>query len=164
MLHLLLIWPGWSTIRSFSPSICHGLRTILVTVGILPCRAWSRFCYWSKERLAGKAIVGVTEVNILHGSQPGLPEVLVAGKEFFATHYIRASLGLTALAHGEPGRANYLVYVNRSKVDVLGGMFGGIVRWFMERRLTTEAADVLQGLRRRLESGEPPPAVATGSP
>jgi hypothetical protein len=122
------------------------------------------FLYWSKERLAGKAIVGVTEVNILRGSEPGVPEVLVAGKEFFATHYIRASLGLTMLVHGEPGRGNYLVYVNRSEVDVLGGMFGGIVRWFMERRLRTEAADVLHGLRRRLESGEPPLAVVTGLP
>jgi hypothetical protein len=114
------------------------------------------FLYWSKERLAGKAIVGVTEVNILRGKEPGFPDVLVVGKEFFATHYISASLGVTALARGDPGGPNYLVYVNRSQVDVLGGMLGGIIRLFMQRRLRAEAVNVLQGLRRRLESGEPP--------
>jgi hypothetical protein len=62
------------------------------------------------------------------------------------------------------GGPNYLVYVNRSQVDVLRGMFGGIVRWFIEHRLKDEAAEVLQGLRRRLESGEPPPTVAPGLP
>ena len=55
------------------------------------------------------------------------------------------------------------MYVNRSQVDVLHGMFAGIIRWFMQRRLKAEAANVLQGLRRRLESGELPPIVITGS-
>jgi hypothetical protein len=44
---------------------------------------------------------------------------------------------------------------------MLGGMFGGMVRFFMDRRLKTEAASVLHGLRRRLESGEPPPLQAS---
>jgi hypothetical protein len=41
-------------------------------------------------------------------------------------------------------------------VDVLGGAFGGLVRWFMQRRLKEDAATVLEGLRQRLEGGEPP--------
>lgn len=114
------------------------------------------FVYWSQERLADKPIVRVTNVNILRSHHEGLPEVLVAGKEIFSTHYINASLGLTALIRGEPGGSNYLVYVNRSEVDVLRGIFGGIIRWVMQRRLKAEAANVLQGLKARLESGEPP--------
>jgi hypothetical protein len=90
--------------------------------------------------------------------------VLVAGKQIFCTHYVNASLGLTALMLGERGGPNYLVYVNRSEVDVLHGMFGGIIRWFMQRRLKAEGANVLQGLRRRLESGEPPLAIVRGAP
>lgn len=69
----------------------------------------------------------------------------------------------TAVIRGEPGAFNYLVYLNRSDVDMLGGVFGGLVRWFMQRRLKAEAATVLQGLRRRLESGAPP-VEATVSP
>lgn len=117
------------------------------------------FVYWSKERLAEKPIIRVTHVHILRDDDPGLPDVLIAGKEIFTTHYINASLGVTALVRGNPGGPNYLVYLNRSEVDVLRGMFGGILRWFMQRRLRAEAAAILEGLRRRLESGEPPPDV-----
>ena len=50
--------------------------------------------------------------------------VLVAGKEIFASHYVNASLGLTSLVHDEPGGRTYLVYLNRSEVDALGGLMG----------------------------------------
>ena len=113
------------------------------------------FMYWSKERLAGKAVVSVTHVSIVRNHAAGLPDALVAGKEIYATHYFYASLGLTAIIRGEPGRNNYLAYLNRSEVDVLRGMFGGLIRWFVQRRLRDEAADVLNGLRRRLEGGNP---------
>jgi len=112
------------------------------------------FVYWSKEGVAGKPIVSATHVSIVRHSEGALPDVIVAGKEIFATHYVNASLGLTALMRGSNGQ-NYLVYLNRSEVDVLGGIFGGLVRMVMGRRLKTEAADVLRGLRHRLESGEP---------
>jgi hypothetical protein len=79
----------------------------------------------------------------------------VAGKGIFATHYVNASLGLTAILRGSPGSPNYLAYVNRSDVDMAGGVLGGLVRVFMERRLKKEAATVLLGLRQRLESGDP---------
>ena len=129
-----------------------------------PPPALESFVYWSKERLARRAIISATHVSILRSDEPGLPDALAAGKEIFATQYINASLGITAIVRGEPGALNYLVYVNRSEVDALGGVFGGVVRWFVQRRLKEQAATVLQGLRRRLESGEPPPIEAKGSP
>jgi hypothetical protein len=129
-----------------------------------PTPALESFVYWSKERLARKAIISATHVSILRSDEPGLPDALVAGKEIFATHYVNASLGITAILRGQPSAQNYLAYVNRSEVDMLGGMFGGLIRWFMQRRLKGEAANVLQGLRRRLESGEPPPIELKGSP
>jgi hypothetical protein len=118
--------------------------------------ALESFVYWSKERLAGKAIISATNVTILRSDEPGLPDALVAGKQIFATHYVNASLSITAILRGNPGAHNYLAYVNRSEVDMLGGMFGGLTRRVLQRRLKAEAATVLQGLRRRLESGEPP--------
>lgn len=112
------------------------------------------FVYWSKERLAGKAIARVTHVSMLRSADPGVPDALVAGKEIFATHYLNASLGLTAILR-QPGAPTYLAYLNRSDIDVLDGALGGLVRWGVERRVKREAADVLRGLRLRLESGEP---------
>ncbi len=116
------------------------------------------FLYWSKERLSGKATVIITDVTIVRGTEAGHPDALIAGKQIVATHYLDASLGVTTLVRGAPGGPSYLVYLNRSEVDVLRGMFGGIVRLVAERRLKNEAARVLDGLRQRLESGPPPRA------
>ncbi len=114
------------------------------------------FMYWSKERLARKPVISVTHVSIIRSREADLPDALVIGKEIFSTHYVNASLGVTALVRGAAEGPNYLVYFNRSEIDVLGGTFGGFVRWFLERRLTPEATTVLHGLRRRLEGGDPP--------
>ena len=86
------------------------------------------------------------------------PDALVAGKQIFATHYMNGALALTAIVGGGPGSRRYLAYLNRSEVDVLGGFLGGLVRWIVERRLKSEASEVLQGLRRRIERGLPPVA------
>ena len=142
------------------PRLAEHLRDYPLTVA----PGVESFVYWSKERLASKAIISITHVTLVRSHDPGLPEVLVAAKEIFSTHYVNASLGVTALMRGDPGGSSYLVYVNRSEVDVLHGVFGGLIRWFMQRRLKGEAANVLQGLRRRLESGEPSAVVATGAP
>jgi len=115
------------------------------------------FVYWSKESVAGKAVASATHVSILRGSDASLPDAVVAGKQIYATHYINGSLGVTALIRGGSDGHSYLVYVNRSEIDMLGGVFGGLERWFAERRLKGEAAKIIQGLRRRLESGDPPP-------
>ena len=143
-----------------SPDFSEHLRAY--PAGTMP--GVESFLYWSKERLAGKATVSVTHVNILRSSDAALPDALVAAKQIFSTHYINASLGTTAIMRGEPGRPNYLVYLNRSELDVLGGRFGGIVRWFVQRRLKSEAAGVLRGLRQRLEQGEPPSATSSRDP
>ena len=119
------------------------------------------FLYWSKERIANKPIVIVTDVRVVRSDDPRRPAVLVAGKQIFWTHYLGASLAVTALARGPSPASNYLVYVNRSEVDALRGVFGGLIRWFAQRRLAGEAADVLRGLRMRLESGEPPAREVT---
>jgi hypothetical protein len=112
------------------------------------------FLYWSKEGVSGKPIVSVTHTAIARYDDAARPEVLVAGKGVFATHYVTASLGLTALVRDADG-SRYLVYMNRSEVDVLGGVFGGLARTFMERRLKSESAEILRGLRTRLEGGPP---------
>ena len=114
------------------------------------------FLYWAKEKIGGKATISISDVALVRGSGAGDPVVMSLGRQIFASHYLDASLGVTALVqHGGTGR-RYLVYVNRSQVDVLGGMFGGMVRWAAERRVRNEASRVLDGLRRRIDSGAPP--------
>ena len=69
---------------------------------------------------------------------------------------MNGSLALTAVVGGRDGAPRYLVYLNRSRVDLLDGLFGGLVRRVAERRLRNEAGQVVDALRRRLAAGEPP--------
>lgn len=120
----------------------------------VPARVES-FVYWSKEQLAGKATVNATHVSMLGSNADSQLELLVAGKQIFATHYMNGSLNITAIVRG-PAAQRYLVTLNRSRVDILGRWFGGVARMVIDRRVKREASEVLQGLRRRLESGGPP--------
>ena len=117
-------------------------------------RPGESFLYWSKEGLGGKPIISITHVSIVRPRDTRAPEAIVASRQIFASHYITGSLAVTAVIRGPSGR--YLTYLNRSRVDILDGVFGGLVRRIVERRLREEAGDVVDGLRRRLESGDPP--------
>jgi hypothetical protein len=115
--------------------------------------------YWSKERLGRKATVSVTHLYIERNQAANLPDVVIIGRDIFSDHYVDASLSVTALMRGD--RTNYLVYVNRTEVDVLHGVFGCIIRRSIQHRLK-DSANVLQDLRKRLESGDPPAVVSSG--
>ena len=112
------------------------------------------FLYWSKDAYGGKPIVSITHVTIVRGTTDSEPDVLVVGRQVFATHYTDGAWSFTALMRGQP--SNFLVYLNQSDIDLLDTWYGGLVRRVVERRLRGEAVEVLNGLRRRLESGDPP--------
>ncbi len=111
------------------------------------------FFYWSTERVGGKPATVAVHVSIWR--EPASGRAVVAGKQIMATHYMNGSLNVMTILPGTAGGPNYLVTVNRSEVDVLSGVFGGVARMVAERRVRSEAAQVLQGLRQRLESGGP---------
>ena len=116
------------------------------------------FLYWSKENYGkGKSVVSVTHVGILRaGLNARVPPVIVVGKQIFATHYVEGSLGLTMVVRDAGSGTPYLLYVNRSQVDLLRGFFGALVRGMVEERVERQAPQIIQGLRGRLESGAPP--------
>jgi hypothetical protein len=120
------------------------------------------FLYWSKEHMARRAVISVTQVSMVRSNDPGLPEALSVGRDIFSSHYIDASLSVTALMRGDPGGTNYLVYLNRTAVDVLHGLLGGMIRRSIQQRVK-EAGNVLETSRQRLESGDPPGPVSNAS-
>ena len=123
------------------------------------------FFYWSKEFFgSGKPVIGVTHVGIARPSLAAGTATIVAGKQILATHYSQTSLGLTMALPGAAGSPTYLVYVNRSALDVLSGMVGTLARGIMERRLSRQAPVVVSGLRTRLESGPPPATPGPSRP
>ncbi len=115
------------------------------------------FFYWSKEHYgSGKPVVSVTHVGIVRPAPAAdRPSVLVAGAQILSTHYSSASLGLTMIVPGLGDGPSYLVYVNRSRLDILSGMLGSLARRTLERRLARQAPVIIGGLKTRLESGPP---------
>jgi hypothetical protein len=125
--------------------------------------AVASFFYWSKEDYgAGKPVIAVTHVQIVRPRTPGAPEVLSISRQVFATHYRNASVGYSAIVRGAQGQ-RYLVYVNRSELDVLGGFFGGLKRKLIEGRFKSEAAAAVVSTRARLE-GPLPEAAGRDAP
>lgn len=109
------------------------------------------FLYWSQENYgAGKPVVAVTHVGLIAPALPGDPAI-VLGKQIFATRYMTGGLALTAITTDTGTGANYLVYLNRTGVDLLGGFFGPLKRSVLESRLKSELPDIIQKLRVRLE-------------
>jgi hypothetical protein len=124
------------------------------------------FFYWSQEHYGGgKPVISVTHVGIVR-PQPNrhIPAVLITGKQIFATHYVEGGLGLTIVMRDSTNGVPYLVYLNRSQLDLLRGFFGGLARGVLEGRVKRQAPQVVRGLRMRLESGNPPDETDMFSP
>ena len=51
--------------------------------------------------------------------------------------------------------ANYLVNARCTRADVFHGTSGGLLRRIAQKRIRAEGPAVLEGLRRKLESGMP---------
>ncbi|HEY2380695.1 MAG TPA: hypothetical protein VGK48_05875 [Terriglobia bacterium] len=122
-----------------------------------PVAGLESFFYWSKERVAGKAIISVTQVNIVRYQRTGVPDVLVVNRDIYSSHYIDASLSLTALTAASTENHNYLVYINRTDVDILHGVLETFIRKAMHHRIREGATDEIETYKQRMESGDPPP-------
>lgn len=112
------------------------------------------FLYWSTENFGLKPVTSVTHVIVFR--QPG--QAVIASKQIYASHYFEASLGIT-FALDDPGSAGnmYLVYVNRSSIDLLGGFFGGFRRAMLRGRLLDGLTKNVQQVVRQLGDSCAPP-------
>jgi hypothetical protein len=107
------------------------------------------FLYWSKESLGARPVVIITHVTFARGGTGDVPSAVVVAQQVYASHYMTGALAVTTIT-GNAGGPRYLMYLNRSRIDVLDGFFGGLVRRIIGGRLRTEAATVVDGLRLRL--------------
>ena len=121
------------------------------------------FLYWSKERLGGKSVIAVTHVSFVRPDAGSPLESVVVAVQVFATHYFEATLSVTAVVKGT-GTRRYLVHVYRSEVDILEGFWGGVARSIIARRLKREGPPVIESVRQRLATVEPPEDRAVSRP
>jgi hypothetical protein len=109
--------------------------------------------YWSKERIGRRGVISVTHLAIARTAGDSPAEYAIASKHIYGSHYYDASLGLTLLIP-DPSASppvTYLAYLNRSRVDMFGGMFGGIARKVVTTKARSTVGDQLARMRRTLE-------------
>jgi hypothetical protein len=108
--------------------------------------------YWSKERVSRRLVVSVTHLAISRTTN-GPSAYAIASKQIYATHYFDASIGLTVLVRDRSvsSPAMYLVYLNRSRVDIFDGLFGGLARTIVTTRARSLVATQLGRLQRSME-------------
>jgi hypothetical protein len=109
--------------------------------------------YWSKEKVSRRTVVSVTHLTISRTAADSLIEYAIASRQIYGTHYFDSSLGVTMLLpdRSAPAPATYLVYVNRSRIDIFGGVLGGVVRKVVSSRARSTVSDHLTKLQRTFD-------------
>ena len=126
----------------------------------------SGFNYWSKERVHHRPVIGITHVVIVAGEQPSPVTYAIGSKQIYATHYFDASLGVTLLLRdtAAPSPATYVVYLNRTRIDLFDGLFGGVARRIVAGRARSLVAEQLARLQRTLTPEVSPHASGSREP
>jgi hypothetical protein len=110
------------------------------------------FIYWSKERVRGRPVISITHVATAAAVDDSPVAYAVGSKQIYAMHYYDASLGLTLLVPDRTAArpTTYVVYLNRSRIDLFDGLFGGVARRIVAGRARVLVAEQLQRLQRVL--------------
>jgi hypothetical protein len=127
----------------------------LLNCATVPPPGGESFMYWSKERLGGRPVITVTQAVLMPQRGVGAP-LLMAGAQVYASHYLDASLTVTAFLQEGSASRGYFVYLHRSSVDLLGGFWGGLARSIIESKARKDGPAILERVAERLASGDPP--------
>jgi hypothetical protein len=128
------------------------LRRHLLEYPRSSAESMSDFVYWSKEVIRGRPVVSITHVATAHAVDDSPVAYAIGSKQIYAMHYYDASLGLTLLVpdRAAASPATYVVYLNRSRIDLFDGLFGGVARRIVAGRAKGLVAEQLQRLQRVL--------------
>jgi len=110
------------------------------------------FVYWSKELVRSRPVISITHVATAAAVDDSPVAFAIGSKQIYAMHYYDASLGLTLLVPDRTSAspATYVVYLNRSRIDLFDGWFGGVARRIVAGRAKTLVAEQLGRLQRVL--------------
>jgi hypothetical protein len=108
--------------------------------------------YWSKELVRSRPVISITHVATSAAVDDSPVAFAIGSKQIYAMHYYDASLGLTMLVPDRTSASpsTYVVYLNRSRIDLFDGMFGGVTRRIVAGRARTLVAEQLERLQRVL--------------
>jgi hypothetical protein len=121
--------------------------------GAPPAGGLETIVYWSKEKAAFKPLISLTQMSFYTEPVGSSTITYTLSINFYASHYLDGSLGsaIAVQRAADGGHAVYLIYVNRSRVDALHGLFSGLRRWGVQREARGGLRERLESTRRRLE-------------
>ena len=130
-----------------------GLRRHLLGFPAVKADGAKDLVYWSKERVHRKNVVSLTHLAILPGERDSPVQYSVASRQIYAMHYFDVSLGITLLIPDKSVSppATYVVYLNRSRIDLFDGLLGGVARSVVKGKARSLVAEQLERLRKTLE-------------
>jgi hypothetical protein len=166
---------AFSAMTARSPWLTRAFPDVVTSL-LAPRRmppAGDAFYYWSRDRYgSGKTVVTVTYVQLLESDRT--PQAMTVSTQLYASHYIDGALGVTAVSCDDAAATNpaddlrqgyggqeaglhrcYLAYLNRTRVDLLGGLFGPLKRAVIEDRVESDGPALMRAVTRRLESRRP---------
>lgn len=108
--------------------------------------------YWSKERVYKRPVISMTHLSIVRQADEAPVRFAISSKQIYAMHYFDASLGLTLLVpdNSASSPATYVVYLNRSRIDLFDGFFGGVAKRIVSGKARTLVGAQLTRLQRTL--------------
>jgi len=107
---------------------------------------------WSKIKFGLKPVIAINQITIYQRDHKSGPQILIASKQIYASHYFDSSLALTALLSIPGASTGYLFYENRSRADGLGGAFSGLKRGIVENRALDSVKTILRQSQASLEA------------
>jgi hypothetical protein len=108
------------------------------------------FIYWSREKFGFKPVTNLTHVSTYEWSHADFSGYMIASRQIFADHYYDASLGLTILIDRKP-LGSYLIYINRSRIDMLAGFLSSFRRALTLPRVRSGLQLHMKTMRARIE-------------
>ena len=138
------------------------LRRHLLEYPTASAEKMTDFVYWSKELVRGRPVISVTHVATAAAIDDSPVAYAIGSKQIYAMHYYDASLGLTLLVPDRTSASpvTYVVYLNRSRIDLFDGLFGGVARRIVAGKARGLVAEQLQRLQRVLAGDLPEEARA----
>jgi len=149
-------WLGILSTSALLPEYSPELKTYLERFPAWSLPGGRDVFYWVKENYGLEPVL-----SLVHGvvySPPSRPDrTLVVQKQLYASHYFDGSLAVATLLDTQDGGrpATYLVYVNRSRGDLLKGGFGGLKRSVARAQARKAAEETLGTIKRTLEQPTP---------
>ena len=130
-------------------------------------RLVDEFLSWRQDKFWRRPVIGLYHTMIWEASNGRERRILVASKQFYASHFYESAVDLLEVRKSELGGEAEVAFVSRVRADVRPAGFNWLERVLLRRLVRGRLEDEFESLRTRLARtamAEPAsPAVAFGS-